>query len=220
MAGKVAFVDICGTLYDSNTTLDFLTLSNKSFASLRKNIFVRLLNKMSRIMIGYDFIRNIGVGKLAGKTHTELSNEAFLFYNSFLSSREIKETHAIIANLRKEGFKIILISATMDFLAKEIGNRVSADSVFSTSLIYEGEICTGKIENDLLGRKHLLAKQMLAEDKMENGGGTEIVVITDDKTDIELALLAQKSFVIIKDQQPFWQSRLGNKVQFIKKSIS
>jgi HAD superfamily phosphoserine phosphatase-like hydrolase len=217
MAGKVAFVDICGTLYDSNTTLDFLTLSNSSFASLRKNLFSRLLNKISRSVIRYDFIRNIGVGKLAGKTHTELNNEALQFFNSYLSSREIKETHAIIADLRKEGFKIILISATMDFLAREIGNRLSADSVFSTSLIYEGEICMGKIENDLLGRKHLLVEQILAEEKAKNGE-TEIVVITDDKTDIELAMLAQRSFVIIKDQQPFWQSRLGDKVQFIKKS--
>lgn len=170
-------------------------------------------------MIRYDFIRNIGVGKLAGKTHIELDNEASQFYNSFLSSREIKETHAIIADLRKQGFRIILISATMDFLAKEIGNRISADSVFSTSLVYEGEICVGKIEKDLLGKKHLLVEQILAEEEAKNGE-TEIVVITDDKTDIELALLAQRSFVVIKDQQPFWQSRLGDKVQFIKKSTT
>jgi HAD superfamily phosphoserine phosphatase-like hydrolase len=219
MSNKIAFVDICGTLYNSNTTLDFLTLTNNSFAILKKNIFGRILNKISRSTIGYDFIRNIGVGKLAGKTHLELRNEASDFYNSFLSSREIKETHAIIEELRKEGFKIILISATMDFLAREIATRVSADSIFSTSLVYEGGICRGKIEKDLLGRKHLLVKEILAEEGAKNGE-IEIVVITDDKTDLDLALLAQRSFVVITDQQLFWQRRLGNKVQFIKKSIT
>jgi len=212
---KIAFVDICGTLFNSNTTMDFLALNSPAFKRKRESLFYRILNKLSRTFIKYDFIRVKGVLAVSGKTRAELDTAAESFYNSYLTPRVINETHQLINDLKQQGFKIVFISATMDFIAQVIARRLNADQLFSTSLEYQNDICSGKISHDLLGQKHLKAREYLAK---ETQPVEEIVVITDDKTDLVLAQMAQRVYVVaFNEHDDFWKSGLSIDHQIIKK---
>lgn len=212
---KIAFVDICGTLFNSNTTMDFLSLNSSSFKKKRESLFYKVLNKLSRTFIRYDFIRVGGVLAISGKTRAELDTAAESFYNNYLTSHVIKETHQLINDLKQQGFKIVFISATMDFIAKVIARKLNADLLFSTSLEYQNNICLGRISNDLLGQKHVKAREYLTQVPQPV---EEIVVVTDDKTDLKLAQMAQRVYVVaFNENDNFWKKGLGIDHQIIKK---
>lgn len=211
---KIAFVDICGTLYRSNTTMDFLSRKSAWFARFRRNLPVRLFSKFSRSVFSYDYIRVKGVKELNGMTKVALQQEAKDFYTSFLEERKLEETHALIDSLRKDGYKIILISATLDFLAAHIAEKVHADAVYATTLDYADDVCNGIIGQDLLGRKHFLAERLVRE----LSGSEDIVVVTDDRTDLLLARMANRVVVVTpQGGDDFWKERLGKNVRFIMK---
>ncbi|MVT07445.1 HAD family hydrolase [Chitinophaga tropicalis] len=212
---KIAFVDICGTLFRSNTTMDFLSVESESFRKKRSSLFYRFVSKILRKTVNYDLIRIHGVKEISGRKRVDLDKAAADFYNNFLATRMIRESVEVINELRTEGYRIIFISATLDFLAETISRQLGADKVYATSLKYINEVCAGEISRDLLGRKHLLAETILRD---ENEVVGEIAVITDDKTDLDLVLMAQRVFIVSPDiEDTFWKKKLKTGFRIIKK---
>ncbi|RBL93806.1 haloacid dehalogenase-like hydrolase [Chitinophaga flava] len=211
---NIAFVDICGTLYDSNTTMDFLSLKNPAFAHYRSNFFVRVMNKISRMIWKRDFVRSRGVAGLKGQSRDGLYKEAEGFVNEYLKGRERNEVHEIVMQLREKGYEIVLISATLDFIAHSIGAGLKADKVYASGLGYNNGICDGLIRNDLLGNKHLVARSILSGSDIV----PQVVVITDDKTDLKLAQMANEVYVIAPvTDNAYWKGHLGGKMTLIEK---
>ena len=155
----VAF-DICGTIYKSNTTFDFLdyVFSRKKvyrhFRRLSQTMIWRLLNKLLRISVGLDITRIIAISFLKGYKRKELVSLAENFYDSILNYRVNKIVLArIIEELCNPNSRVVLISATIDVIAEVIANRIGCKEYYSTLLDYKNDICKGVVKMDYLGQK-------------------------------------------------------------------
>lgn len=154
---KLAIFDICGTLYYDNTTYSFLIwLSNKGIIKNKKSIMdapyiLRALNKIYSSLSGIDLYRNIQIKQLAGFSYYDLTRWAIEFIDS-LEDNRILSTFALMEEYKCKGYNIVIASATIDPIAKAIANKLSVE-YYSSKLSYSNNMCSGKLEKDLLLQK-------------------------------------------------------------------
>jgi len=192
--------DICGTLYNSNTTMDFCEYQckNKSYQfilHLSKSIAGKVTNKILMKSFGYDFIRALHVKALKGLTKQTINNDATLFVNNYLENHKIDEVHRLFDKYNKE--EIILVSATLEPIAQAIAKKLGDLKYFSTTLEYKKDTCLGKIKNDLLGNKQ------------NYFDGRELkFIITDNKSDLKLCKMANEVVIVSKKKNlNFWKNQ-------------
>lgn len=194
---KTTFVfDICGTLYRSNTTFDFLLFflsSNKLYVwydRFRKTVAWRLLNKLFRDYLHRDITRLIALRFLAGYTRNELLIAAQAFYDDNLKERENAEIiNTLKLVLAKDDVEVMIASATIDVVAEIIAINLGVKIWYSSILDYDNSICQGKLRKDLLGKK-----------KEYVFGNSEVkldAVYTDDFSDIPLLAMAVEKVIIV-----------------------
>lgn len=211
---KKAIVDVCDTLYYSNTTFDFLErIASKKLETqllaLRRVRSLMLLNSVLFKLFKVDIYRRLCIYKLlSGKKSSEIKSESELFYEKVLCAKKIIETHAIIKKL-SEDFQFILCSASIDPVVEVIADKMGCEQFFSTRLIAKDGIYTGQIFVDLLGRK---GKHLKEADVSYN------LVITDNKSDIDLIETCGKAIIISEEKNiNFWNDfKLKNKTMDIK----
>ena len=158
---RIYIFDICGTLYRSNTTFDFLEYFLKDtniyyryYNILRKTIAWRLFNKIAMKLLHRDITRIIALRFLKGYSLSELKNAAQSFYSEYLVVRQNKKVIDALESLSSDSQnKIIIISATLDFIAAAISKHIPCQSYQSSQLAYQNDICQGKLSIDLLGKK-------------------------------------------------------------------
>lgn len=158
--------DICGTIYHSNTTFDFLEFylkENKVFRFYRviyKSFFWKVVNRALRSWLHYDLTRILALRFLKGASYSELRKQAKLFTQIYLSQvRNVEICNTIEHLISIDKSKVILLSATIDVVAEAVAGSLCCERYFSTALEYKGGICTGKMVKDLLGNKCMLLKE-------------------------------------------------------------
>jgi len=202
-------VDICGTLYNSNTTFDFLDQylsksSYKAFRKITKNLFWRAFNKAIIYSVGLDLTRILAVRFLKGHSRSRLQQAMDEFYTNYLSTRENRQVIQLVQRFKNEGHPVIIVSATLDFIASKIAGEMGIVTYYATALAYKREICLGVIKNDLLNRKLPFLMSL---------GITPpyAAVITDNVSDCQLLNASDLAFVISsKDMKALWEKRLIN----------
>lgn len=207
MKKSIVLVDICGTLYDSNTTFDFLDFSIKGnkyilFRKLSKLIFWKFFNKMSFRLLHLDLTRAIAVRFLKGMSREQLAQKMEIFYNESLSLLKQKEVIGIVDKNTSEGKRVILVSATLDFISKKISEVMDIKECYSTTLNYNEGICQGTIKSDLLSNKlEFLSSQGFNENFN--------VSITDNFSDLDLLKVSEESIIITKEKNKArWEKTL------------
>ena len=96
---QIAIFDVCDTLYNVNTTYQFLDqflINNKKYFFFRKisKLFpVKVLNYFFYKLLNVDFLRNLGTLFLKGKKVEEIKKFTYLFVQNNLAL----ETKKIIA---------------------------------------------------------------------------------------------------------------------------
>lgn len=204
---KKNICDVCWTLYRSNTTFDFIDYfyKDKPF-NLKKYIldffvikfFILSLGKV----VGKDIYRYLYISLLNGVSRKELLFFSKKFYSDFLITKKINFTFEMIETISQDS-EIILCSASLDIIVYEISKRLNVKFI-ATQLVFEDDICTGKIESDLLGNKNNLF--------LNNEIDT---VITDNLSDYKLVKLAKKSVILSTQKNVrFWESK-GISVDYI-----
>ena len=192
---RVVLIDIDGTLFNSNSTFDFLDSlpHGKWYGFYRKvgaSIFGRIVNKLAIILFSKDIIRMIGINCLKGYSQKKLLTLGEEFYDNFLLQRKNSEVFNMLDEEKKNDSKIILASATLDFLSEIIKKRVMADYAIATELKYKKGCCVGKILKDRLGRK--------MEALVETGISFPVdMTITDNVTDARLLLDSLSRVIVI-----------------------
>lgn len=183
---KIILFDICGTLFFSNTSFDFLdsivkAKSYRFFRKFSKTILARIINKFSVVVFDKDLIRNIAVLYLRGLSKTELNAKANEFYNDFLYSHRIKETFDKIEFYRDmPNTTVVLASATFDFIAEVVADKLKIPIYFGTELDYDSQgVFKGVIKKDRLGHKYQAALDMGFLPPFEK-------VVTDNITDLDI----------------------------------
>lgn len=152
---RLLLVDLCGTLYDSNTTFDFLHyfLSDdadyKRFESANKRFVSRLFN---RLRPG-DARRAKAISFLEGHSRTKLLQAAHTFLESV---PDIADVRRYVHKLSPDFDRTLLLSSSLDFIVEAASEILGFDDFRASRLRYSGGICMGAFDADLLGAKDRL----------------------------------------------------------------
>lgn len=206
---RIVIVDICGTLFNSNTTFDFLDffLEEKSyiiFRKISKSLLWRTFNKSIIFFFGFDLTRTLALKYLKGKQKSELKMAMELFYHR-LTDLKNENVFSIVNKLKLE-FRVILASATLDFIAEKIALESDIKEYYSTELLYnDNGYCTGKICRDLLGNKLTILESARVFSPY-------YMTITDNFSDIDVLLKSdRKKIISSKANNKYWLKLLRNK---------
>lgn len=191
--------DICGTLYDSNTTFDFCRYRssglNKIALLIVRGIFFKVLNKISMVLFNYDLIRSIHIRTLRGCPPELVYIEAVKFVDEYLDNKKIHSAHAFLEKFKKD--EILLVSATIDPVAKAISEKLGGLRFISSMLELSDGSLTGLLKRDLLGLKH----NYIETDSVD-------FIITDNKSDIVLCRQAKEVVIVSKKKNlNFWMGQ-------------
>jgi Phosphoserine phosphatase len=201
--------DICNTLYDSNTTFDFVrycldtgrlkkSLLHKISGARNAPLFWPLL--VLQKLTGKDYHKQIAVSLFKGKKVEEVEEWTKSFYDNFLSKKIIPQTNELLKSFGKE--QIVLASSTIEPVARIIASRLGLQNYVATALEVSSGRYTGKILSELSGRKLEALKEKFMKD-----GRKLAVVISDNFSDKDLMLSSEKKYAVCynEKQATFWK---------------
>lgn len=214
---KYIIFDICGTLYDANTSFAFienvLIKYNRSYRiiyQILKSLPGRIVNKILFHLFNYDLYKQVTTRFLRNHSEEVIANLSKEFVVNYLKHKERKDVINLLNQFRKNNWKIVFISAAYDFIIKEVANFYGVEDFFASTLEKNNGKYTGRYKDDILDKKHEIFQTNFKDVE-------ELIVVSDNKTDYELFKLANNKYVITnKRDMAFWSKKdLGN-VQFIK----
>lgn len=204
---KILLVDLCGTVVRENTTFHMLDLlEHKNFIlKNRKSILVKFLNKFLMAIFGYDFIKSESIKSLNGKSKNYIEELSKSSINSMNFNTTILK---LIEEKRNNGYKIILVTATLDTIAEQFSKIVNADDIISSKLSFDGELCEGKLHKDILLSK-------IEEVNYLFDLSCRVEMITDNKTDLDVCKKCDSFYSISynKKDSMYWKNK-GSKIVF------
>lgn len=206
---KIVVVDICGTIYQSNTTFDFFGLMSKDDKKVRlfyffsRSLAWRLFNKFIWILSGYDLTRIILVCFLNGYSKKDLLDKADRFYTSFLLKHQNESVIELLRSYNdSDDVECVLASATLDFIAETISKYTGYNLDVSTKLLYKDGICKGRIKEDALGKKKEKLSIKIPFWKL----------ITDDLSDVPLLTCCEEPIIVIYPHRKKKWMKIANKM--------
>lgn len=217
---KVAVFDVCGTLYNSNTTFDFLDSyfsENKRYRLFRKisELFpVKVLNHYIYKYIKIDMIRVYGTRFLKNHTTDEIQAYSRSFVHEYLRGKIKKEIVSLLDDYKKDGYEIVLMSGSYEFIIKEVSAYFEVSHFYASKLDISKEIHTGKYENDILLSKLQLLKE-------EFPTISELIVVSDNKTDLDLMLASNQAFAVCNKKKhfKFWKENNNKKITILENYV-
>lgn len=213
---KILAVDLCNTLYKSNTTQDFFEFSfrdNEEYKKLKsknKNFNFKVVNKLSNKILKNDMSKKLITTALKNLESKEINSLADRFVEEFLETKKIIKAQEIIKEYKEKGYYIVMISASYDFIAEAVARKLDINEVIaSTADIIEGKF-TGKVKEDIL-----YTKFSKFTDKFK--GYDDLIMITDNETDYDFVKNTTKSYIVIhKNNKVFWEQRKNERLIFIE----
>ncbi len=191
MQKKILYLDLCGTIVKENTTFDFLY----KFGYINKNsvryILLRLLYKIIRV----DLIRKHAINSIAGVGYDILIKQS----REYISMCSINsQVMTLINEYRRNGYEIIIVSASLDFIVSGFAEMLNVDQYHGTELEYIDKICTGIIVNDLLDAKEKVVRVPSCKD--------HYVMISDNFGDMNVMRGMSESIPVVYNykQKKFW----------------
>lgn len=179
---KTLYLDVCGTLFDSNTTFDFFDFHFKGpkkylVRFLRNFILCKALNKLFLTFFHIDLIRMVAIYLLRGERKSDLRIKAKEFIYSLKKNQSIFD---FIEDNYSDVDEVFLLSASLDFIVEEVCLFFNYSGFFSTTLLYDSnEICLGRMCNDLLLSKSSIIK--------EHSDSSYKIFISDNFSDVTAA---------------------------------
>lgn len=206
---KVVVADICNTLFDSNTTYDFIKYCIRTgrLSPINRHIYNILLSRKSPLywliainekVFKKDLFKVLVVKFLKGCKVDAVQKWSDDFFNDYLTKRAISPTLLLLKNFNSAD--VILISSTLRPIAASIAKNIGFANFLATELEVENNVYTGNIQHELSGRK-LEALRIYA------GAGVDVdVVISDNYTDLELMKYSRESYAVCynEKQEKFW----------------
>lgn len=197
--------DVCGTLYRSNTTFDFLDYFFKEVDLKKLKKLLEIRNR-KRLVYWYrailfrvfhiDRFRASAVRLLKGYNKTEIEQVAIRFLKDVLDRVKIAESFEILNDVKSANANVILASNSIEPVVKAIAERLGVDYI-STSLEEQNGKYTGAISEEMTGAKHI---------KLKKSEVLEFNVVTDNRSDFHLVKKAKVKMVVIEKEadRKFW----------------
>ena len=208
-------IDICGTIFNSNTTFDFLKFYfskkhwYKILIMIRKIKILIIINAIFMRLFQIDLLRYWALTHLKGYTKEQLSSMSDIFYKEYLTKRTNKEATEIIERMKRENKELILVSATLDCIAFAVSKNMNIPCVFSSKLAFKNNKCLGRLQHDLLTNK----LNVLVDNKINPPYWG---IITDNYSDMALI---KKSQHVYSNKKNYWK-HLSDKLNIETKLIT
>lgn len=215
--GLIIF-DVCGTLYNSNTTFDFLEFywSRKGahlslvFLRLSRSLIGKIFWAVASRVSGKDLFRTVAIRTLAGERCDAVEAVAQTFAHDILASRSISPVIELFRAQRLSGARLVLLSASICPVVRAIAINLSADGYYCTSLVVNDGRYGGSIERDMRGIK----KQVYLQE-MERGG--DFTFVTNNREDLPLLEIASTAYIVARNKDlKFWKSRMPAHARLIE----
>ena len=202
---RVILLDVCDTLFLSNTTFDFLHWYLKKRSPARLGILKMMVSKLSPrfwylLAKGKfqkkDIIRHKAIELLKGESLSSLRKEAALFYEQFLAQRKNEKVWKLLEEINEKfpGDERVLVSSSLDIIISEVADRLGIAEFYASELETRNGIVTGRLESDVHGQKHLLIKHKL-EDEYET------IAVTDNLSDMDMAKQCNSVYIVVYKQK-------------------
>jgi len=209
---NIVLLDLCGTLYTPNTTFDFLNRYIYPQSAYYRNVKKimgglpgKVVNKILFSAFHWDLYRILACRSLKGKSRESLVQLAEDYYRDVLVTSSLEKVHQLLDTARLNGNRIVLVSASLDFIVEAVARHLGIQEYYSSQLAYENGICTGRFAVDLLGRKVELCVSKEIDLKATT-------VITDNLSDALLVKNSDEAYIVSqKKHHDFWK-----KIQNVK----
>lgn len=207
---NIVVFDICNTLYDSNTTFDFIKyciVKKKINANLLsynlitskaspKFWFLFIYGRLTHI----DYHKRAVVSLLKGVMVKDLKQWAMEFYDDFLIYKIQQRALDILNENRNQ--EIVIASSTIHPIAQVIAKKLGIQNYVATQLEILDGICTGRIKYEISGSKY--------DELIKNFHSYKLkisLVLTDNFSDIDLVSEAKEKIAICYNlkQFRFWK---------------
>lgn len=203
MSDNIFLIDVCGTMFRSNTTFDFIShyYGQNPKVKLWFSLPYRIYNHFLFRFFHKEPLRHNLISLLNGKSKDELEIMADNFMVQFLKKQEHRDVIQLIEKKRNKGSCLVIVSATIDVIAHAVAKHYNIQNWLATQLDYsEDGICKGTIKSDLLANKrHALDKAGI--NQPYSG------IVTDNYTDLELIQAADEAYLIdYADKKSGWKS--------------
>ena len=199
--------DVCGTLYNSNTTFDFIIeyhrYRNNKVRSFYLMILLsfpcKVLNKLKLFSI-----RKRMIATLKGEEKKHLATYSEKFVTHVLSSKEKKVPMELLSSDKDSS---LLISASIDPVISAIAEHLNVRAYSSLLEFDAHNKCTGRLSYDLKGVK---------SEKIDTSNID--LVATDNMTDIDIIKHSKIAYIIVNNNnKQKWEGfLLQHKVELSK----
>ncbi|MDQ1000800.1 HAD superfamily phosphoserine phosphatase-like hydrolase [Neobacillus niacini] len=214
---KYIIFDICGTIYDANTSFAFIenvlikySRTYRTIYKILKSIPGRIINKILFKFFNYDLFKQVTTRFLRNHSEEFIANLSKEFVLNHLKPKERKDVINLLNQYKGDKWKVVFISGAYDFIVKEVANFYGVDDYYASTLETKNGIYTGRYKDDILDKKHVIFQSNFKDVE-------ELIVVSDNKTDYELFKLAKNKYVITnKRDMAFWSKKDLGDVQFIK----
>lgn len=192
MTEKILVVDLCGTIVRENTTHGLLVSPE---LPLLRRLWARfILSRVaaylaSRISPGAQ--RVLLINCLRGLSNVTLRNVATKYAKTALSRNARRTVLARIHHHKAQGGRVLLASASLDFIVEAFALELASDGFVATELCYDANgVCRGKISRDATGCKLSRLREVIGEESFQ------FDAITDNPEDLDLKNAANEFWFI------------------------
>jgi len=206
---KIIAVDVCGTLYDANTTAELALFHHARCANQSR---YKLLSAVSRRgsalrfalvvltkLTGWDIHRRLVLASLRTERLAALEASAKLFVAEHLPAKAIQVTRARLDAMRDAGWQPVLVSNAIQPVVNSIARTLDLPCL-SSQLDDEDGVLTGRLSMDMTGRK-----REALEVYLKRGLATGIFgVITDNRSDRDLIEAAKPAILVARGSARSW----------------
>lgn len=185
-------VDLCGTIVFRNTTHDFMRYA--ALGSVRRIAAFMILSRPAAFLfsrLNTELQRKLLIGCLRGIARTDLASWGREYARITLEMYSRSEVLDRINAAQQQGMRVVLASASLDFIVSGFSHVLGVEAAVSTSLKYSSDQrCLGLVDQDSTGRKLELLQEYIGESDVL------FEVITDNPEDIDLMDVASEVWFI------------------------
>jgi len=201
---RLVIFDLCDTLYNVNTTVGFVDYYRSVEQDQRiGRILHRWLSKTSpwfyfgaitQRLLGWDVARQRIIAALAGESRAKLTKAAGDYARNMLPPHANRPLHDRLSSHLAAGDHVMLLSSSLDLVVEEAATVLGVD-YRASKLGFDGDSCTGRLDQDLTGRKASEIRDLIET-------SSSICVYTDNRSDRDLIAIADQATIVIAQGNP------------------
>ncbi|MCK8485397.1 haloacid dehalogenase-like hydrolase [Aliiroseovarius sp. S2029] len=207
-APRILAVDVCGTLYDTNTTAGLVMFHHARRGHRWRHAALTAISRRGVLRAGlvavakltrFDVHRALVLISLRNETLTSLQASAKGYVTDHLPATVIPAAHTRMARMRAAGWQPVLVSNALSPVIGEIARQLDLPFIASDPAQRAGRL-TGRLARDLTGQKRKAVEAYLNRPL----DAVAFAVITDNRSDRDLVAAANPAILVAARSPRKW----------------